>query len=135
MLKYKQMKTILVIALGGSIGALFRYSFSWFIFKHIKTYFPLSTLAVNLIGAFFVGLLWGLFEQVKIPVHLRIFLFIGILGSFTTFSAFALDNYALFKEGKHLATFSNILITNVLGLGLVFLGVFLSSWIVSKLAI
>ncbi|NQU17853.1 MAG: fluoride efflux transporter CrcB [Candidatus Saganbacteria bacterium] len=123
------MKTILAIALGGSIGALSRYGLSWFIFKHIKTYFPISTLAVNLIGAFLIGLLWGLFEQIKIPTNIRIFIYIGILGSFTTFSTFALDNYAMLKEGKILAAASNILITNILGIGLVFFGMFVSSWL------
>lgn len=129
------MKTILAIAFGGAAGALSRYSLSWFLFKHIKTFFPISTLAVNLIGAFLVGLLWGLFEHIRIPVSIRMFIFIGFLGSFTTFSAFALGNYEMLKDGKTGAAVINILITNIGTIGLVFLGMFISNWIVTKLAV
>lgn len=123
------MRTILAIALGGAAGALSRYGLSWFIFKHVKTFFPISTLVVNLIGAFLVGLLWGLFEHITIPVNIRIFIFWGFLGSFTTFSAFALGNYEMFKDGKALAAITNILITNIGTISLVFLGMFVSSWL------
>ncbi|OGC23107.1 hypothetical protein A2291_05345 [candidate division WOR-1 bacterium RIFOXYB2_FULL_42_35] len=120
------MKTIIAIAFGGALGALSRYAVSWFTFKHIKTFFPVGTLTVNLIGSFLIGLLWGLFAEIKIPSSVRIFLLIGFLGSFTTFSAFTLDNYAMFKEGKVLAAFTNIFITNFLCLALTFAGIMLA---------
>lgn len=117
------MKTFFAVAVGGAFGALSRYAVSWLTFKHIKTFFPIGTLTVNLIGSFLIGLCWGLFAHIKIPSSIRIFLLIGFLGSFTTFSSFSLDNYAMFKEGKVLAAFTNIFVTNFVGLGLALAGI------------
>jgi len=87
----------------------------------------MGTLCVNLIGAFAIGILWGLSEKISISSDFRTFAFIGILGSFTTFSSYALETNNLFSDGEIKLALAYVLITNVLGVALV-----LSGFIVSK---
>ena len=108
------MKIILVLA-GGAIGTLARYYTSGFAQKFVSNGFPIGTLMVNLIGSFVIGLLWGLFEN-QSSTQLRTFLFVGVLGGFTTFSAYSIETLNLFRDGHiRLAAF-NILLNNVLGI-------------------
>jgi len=107
---------LLVVALGGSIGAVLRFLIFSIMEKSSGQSFPWPTLTVNLLGSFLIGLLWGLFDDIFVSQGLRLFLFVGILGSFTTFSTFAFDVFSLGKDGsiKYLMTY--ILATNVLGI-------------------
>jgi CrcB protein len=114
-------KALLVLS-GGAIGSLLRYSVSGLAHKYYGAVFPYGTLAVNLIGSFLIGLLWGLFESFNISSNVRSFLFIGILGGFTTFSSYSLETLNLLRDGELKLAFANILANNILGLLLVFLG-------------
>jgi len=100
------MSKLLFIAIGGAIGAILRYALSGVAYKHLGSGFPWGTLCVNLLGAFTIGILWGLSEKTTISSDFRTFAFIGILGSFTTFSTYGLETF----------------ITNVLGIALVLTG-------------
>lgn len=120
------MIKLLLLLGGGSLGTLFRYLVSGLPYKYTDTVFPWGTLIVNVTGAFFIGLLWGVFEERGISPHIRTFLFIGFLGGFTTFSTFALETMNLFKEGAFKLAFVNILANNILCLMLVFSGFFLA---------
>jgi CrcB protein len=115
---------ILLLASGGAIGTVSRYAMSGMTHKYIEGAFPYGTLMVNLLGSLIIGLLWGTTEHISISPNVRIFLFIGILGGFTTFSTFSLETMSLLRDGAFRMAIINILITNVVGVLLVFAGYF-----------
>ena len=82
---------ILSVAFGGGLGAVLRYLIFFYFERFHKSIFPWPTLIVNLLGALLIGLLWGYFDKIYVSPGFRMFIFIGILGSFTTFSTFAFD--------------------------------------------
>ncbi len=104
---------------------MLRYGLSGAISKHYAT-FPWGTLAVNLSGSLAVGFLWGLSERLVFSSNLKPFIFVGILGGFTTFSAYGLECFNLLREGEVLPALANIFLSNSIGIGLVFLGFALS---------
>ncbi|MFB3918973.1 MAG: fluoride efflux transporter CrcB [Candidatus Velamenicoccus archaeovorus] len=120
-----------LIGLGGAIGTVLRYIISGLDYKYSYGIFPISTLVVNLAGSFAIGFLWGLFEVVAISPQVRMFIFIGVLGGFTTFSTFALENFNLFRDGEHPIALLNILVSNLCGIFLVFAGYALARMFVS----
>ncbi len=117
---------LLAVAFGGSIGAVSRFLIYHFFDRTYQSHFPLASLIVNLIGSLLIGFLWGLFDKFYISSGLRLFIFIGILGSFTTYSTFAFDVFSLSKEGEFRNMIIYILSTNVVGIGLAFFGYYLS---------
>jgi CrcB protein len=117
---------IILIGLGGAIGAILRYIVSGLDYKYSYGIIPVSTLAVNLSGSLVIGFLWGFLEQFAVSSNIRMFIFIGILGGFTTFSTFALENFNLIRDGEKNIAVLNILLSNVLGIALVFAGYFLA---------
>lgn len=127
------MYKILLLALGGAIGAVARYSVSGIVFKHMHVFgvFPFGTLVVNLIGSFIIGVLWSFWENGNISSGLGTFLFIGILGSFTTFSAFSLETINLFRLNEIKLGILNILANNIVGLLMVVVGFVLARGIIS----
>lgn len=122
---------LLAISLGGMIGALLRYGVGGATHRLTSADFPFGTLAVNLTGCLVIGLLWGLFERFNFPSTLRLFLFIGVLGSYTTFSSFGLETFNLFRDGEVRLGLYNILLTNTLGILLVFAGYFAVRWLLN----
>ncbi len=125
------MSKLLLIGLGGAIGAVVRYVFSGIDYKFSGGVFPVSTIVVNLLGSLVIGFLWGMFEMVAVSSNVRMFIFIGILGGFTTFSTFALENFNLIRDGEHSIALVNIILSNVLGIGFVFLGYGLSKLVIN----
>jgi len=116
------IQKILAVAFGGSIGAVLRFIIFLFYDKFNNQNFPWATLAVNLAGSFLIGLLWGLFDRVYVSAGMRLFLFVGILGSFTTFSTFAFDVFSLTKGGEIKNMILYMLATNIFGIALAFAG-------------
>lgn len=114
--------TIFYVMLGGALGALARYSTVQAMSKIIPDY-PLGTLTVNLAGSFFIGLLWSIFDQPGTAT--RAFLFVGILGGFTTFSAFSIETLTLFREGQFKLGIVHVLLNNIGGITLAFIGMLL----------
>jgi fluoride exporter len=117
--------SVLVLAAGGAIGALLRFSIYLIADRYLNKDLPWGTLIVNLIGSLLIGVLWSYFDKTNITPAIRIFLFVGILGSFTTFSTFAFENLSLAQEGAFRTMAVNILLNNVLGIGLCFAGYYL----------
>jgi fluoride exporter len=113
---------IVLIGLGGAIGSVSRYVVSGLDYKYSFGVFPISTLVINLARALAIGFLWGLFEVVAVSSHIRMFIFIGILGGFTTFSTFALENFNLLRDGERMIALVNMLLSNVFGVLLVYVG-------------
>ena len=101
---------ILYIAIGGALGSILRFLVSHFC-KVYFPYFPVGTLLVNILGSFFIGLFVSYLNNKEISeIIIRYFLIIGLLGSFTTFSAFSIETLNLYKqEGLSLSTFYIIL--------------------------
>jgi len=89
---------ILYIAIGGSIGSILRFLFSNFC-KIYFPFFPIGTLAVNVLGSFFIGLFVSYLNNKEVSeIIVRYFFIIGLLGSFTTFSAFSIETLELYKQ-------------------------------------
>lgn len=123
------MSRLSFIAIGGAIGALLRYMISGMTYRYLGGSFPWGTLSVNLIGAFAIGFLWGLSEITIVSSDFRSFVFIGIIGSFTTFSTYSLETFNLFRDAEIKLVLANVLITNVLGIVLVLFGFIASKYL------
>lgn len=124
------MLRLFLVAVGGAVGTACRYLLSGLDYKFSNGVFPFSTLLINLSGSFAIGLLWGFFERSALSPHIRMFVFIGILGGFTTFSTFSLENFNLIRDGEIRIALWNILVTNVAGVALVFAGFILSRYLI-----
>ncbi len=120
------MERLLLIAAGGAVGALLRYGVSGMRFSYLDGIYPWGTMTANMIGAFAIGLLWGLFESAPLSTEARSFIFVGIIASFTTFSTYGLETMNLLRDGETKLAFANIIATNVVGLLLVFVGFMLA---------
>ncbi len=116
------MSKIIWIGLGGAIGTIARYLLSGIDYRLSGGVFPVSTIIINILGSLIMGFIWGLFEAVVVSSGIRMFIFVGLLGGFTTFSTFALENFNLMRSGEHSIALVNIILSNFLGIGLVFLG-------------
>ena len=125
------MPTLIYIAIGGAAGALLRYSVSGYTYKYVNGFLPWGTLAVNLLGCFAIGFLWNVFENFAYSPNTRAFIFIGILGAFTTFSTFGLESFNLLREGEIKYAVLNILVSNIAGIALVFIGYIASKYLFS----
>ena len=103
------MLKILIVGIGGFAGAIARYAFSGTVHRLFDGRFPYGTLFVNIFGCFAVGLVmyWVNYREL-FDSNTRIFLAIGILGSFTTFSTFAYESLELLLDHRYLAAASNI---------------------------
>ena len=127
------MIKLLYILIGGAIGTYLRYAVSGYSYKLFDWLFPIGTLVVNLIGSFIIGLIWGLFESSSLSPNIRVFLFIGILGGFTTFSSYMLETLNLYRDGEVKMAIFNLLANNIFGLIMVILGFFLSKLLIGQL--
>lgn len=115
---------VLVIMLGGSLGALMRYIVSTSITEKIGGSFPYGTLTVNVLGSFVMGFLAMLLvEKMGLDPLLRLGIFVGFLGAFTTFSTFSMETMNLFEQGESLQALINMFISVVLSVLAVWLGV------------
>lgn len=115
---------LLWVGAGGFLGSVGRFVIAGF-FNRLSPAlaFPIGTLAVNILGCFLIGLLHGLAESRNmLGTDTRIFLFIGVLGGFTTYSTFGFESLALLKDGAMLKASANIIIHVFLGLAAVWLG-------------
>ena len=125
------MTKFILLAAGGAIGTLLRYSLSGLTYNFINGIFPWGTLVVNLAGSLAIGLLWGFFEIENMSPGLRNFIFAGVLGGFTTFSTFSLESFNLLRDGEIRLAISNIVVSNIVGIALVFAGFFISRYIIN----
>ncbi|MCK5494364.1 MAG: fluoride efflux transporter CrcB [Candidatus Omnitrophica bacterium] len=120
------MLRFFVVAAGGAIGALLRYIVSGIGYRLSSSVLPISTLFINVIGSLGIGFLWGIFERFAISPNVRVFIFIGILGSYTTFSTFSLETFNLLRDGEYRIAFINVIFSVILSIGAVFMGYFSS---------
>lgn len=120
------MKKPALVMMGGSLGAVSRYSIGLLTAKTWGTQFPWGTLAVNLAGCFLIGLIFALAERVRLLTpDMRLLLITGFLGALTTFSSFSLETVNAGRAGLTLQPLVNILVNNLGGFVLTFLGLWL----------
>ncbi|HIH74336.1 MAG TPA: fluoride efflux transporter CrcB [Methanosarcina sp.] len=116
------MYTILLVGIGGFIGAILRYTLGGWIQSSFIN-FPVGTLTINTIGSFFLGLVMYLSEyQGFFSGQTRIFLTIGILGAFTTLSTFGYESFRLLDDSKLTFMTINIVSTVLFSMLAVYLG-------------
>jgi fluoride exporter len=111
------------ICLGAIVGASARYFLSGFVARHISTAFPYGTLLINITGSLILGffLIYST-ERVLIDPRWRLLVAIGFCGSYTTFSSYAFESFALMEQSQWLMMGANILFSNVLCLAAVLAG-------------
>lgn len=118
------MKAIVLVGIGGLLGSVARYKLGGWVL-HLTTLerFPWSTFAVNVAGWFVAGILAALVEKYDFfTADARLFLFTGLLGGFTTFSAFGLDALYLVRRGEMLTAASYAGLSVIIGIAAVWLG-------------
>lgn len=116
------MRLILLVGAGSFLGGIGRYLLSTFVQQRSATEFPYGTLLVNLTGCFIIGCMYGVAEKTSLSIESRLFFVTGILGGFTTFSAFSAESFILIREGHYLTSLAYILISVVAGITLTTLG-------------
>lgn len=123
-------QNILIVGFGGFMGSVCRYLASGWIHRLFeKSLFPVGTAAVNIAGCFLIGLVGGLANQSQtFSPQLRLFLTMGLLGGFTTFSSFEYETLALLQDNEWLRAMINVFGQVLLGLVGVFLGYQCSKW-------
>jgi len=119
------MKLILAIGTGSFIGGILRYLISQFMLVRFPSAFPFGTFAVNIIGCFFIGLVFGLADKGSIAPAWRLFLATGLLGGFTTFSAFSNETVVLLRDGQIGYAAAYVVSSVLLGLLATFMGTIL----------
>lgn len=126
------MVNLLIISLGGALGSVLRYLMSGLVQRSFASAFPYGTLSVNLIGSLLIGFLWGLSEEMIPSAAMRLFIFVGMLGAFTTFSTFSLETLNLMRDGQIKFALMNVLVSNILGIALAFAGFSLARQFILK---
>ncbi|CAN5150942.1 fluoride efflux transporter CrcB [soil metagenome] len=119
------MKIILAIGLGSFLGGISRYLLVQYIQTKSLSAFPFGTLAVNVTGCLFIGIVLGLYQRQALPVDWVLFLAIGVLGGFTTFSAFSSEAVTMLRDGQIISSITYILGSVLLGLLATAAGLFL----------
>ncbi|WP_421868546.1 fluoride efflux transporter CrcB [Pararhizobium sp.] len=95
------MTHILLVAAGGAVGSVLRYLVGLWTLRSFGPAFPWGTLTVNITGSFLIGVLAeAIARKFGASVEMRVFLITGILGGYTTFSAFSLDAMTLLERGE-----------------------------------
>jgi CrcB protein len=122
---------LLIVGLGGAAGSILRYLTSHLV-SGKTTFFPalLGTFAVNITGCFIIGIVYGLSERFDwLTPQWRLFLATGLCGGYTTFSAFAYENVALWQHGNYATSFAYIFLSIFVCLLATFGGIAATKWI------
>jgi CrcB protein len=118
------MQHVLLVGLGGFLGAIARFKLGGLILHYSTDWrFPLGTFVVNVLGCLVIGVLAGLAERYgAFSTETRLFLFTGILGGFTTFSAFGLETVLLLRRGEVGVTLGYVALSVMCGVLALWLG-------------
>ena len=102
------MTNLLLVIIGGAIGAGGRYLLSGRLHAQLGSEFPWGTFAVNVLGSLVIGLISGLAERGNLSSGASLFLTVGVLGGFTTFSVFSYETLRLLEAGNFAASLLNV---------------------------
>lgn len=118
------MKSMLLVALGGALGSVARFKLSGWVLHHsLGALFPAGTFIVNVAGCLLIGVLAGMAARYDaFAADTRLFLFTGLLGGFTTFSAFGLETFFLLRKGEVLVAGANVVLSVLVGMLVLWLG-------------
>jgi len=117
------MAHTLIVGVGGFVGSVLRYWLTGIAHRWMGDAFPVGTLLVNVMGCLAIGSFWSLMEFGEwFKPESRLFVVTGILGGFTTFSAFGYETFALMHDRQYWAALANIAANVVVGIGAVILG-------------
>ncbi len=118
------MSTVLFIAIFGAMGCMSRYFLYGWVYQIFGKSFPYGTFAVNILGAFIIGLImeFGL-RSTLIPPPLRVGLTVGFLGGLKTFSTFSYETFRLLEDGEFLIASANVLFSVLVCLVFTWLGI------------
>ncbi|MEH7124259.1 fluoride efflux transporter CrcB [Bacillus sp. JJ1773] len=109
---------ILLICIGGFLGAICRYKLSILLNSHVQDKIPFGTLFVNLVGSFLLGVIIGMGEG----EHIHFLMGTGFMGAFTTYSTFNLEAVMLLQANKKVQAITYLMLTYLLGIVLAFFG-------------
>ncbi len=110
------MVNYLVIGLGGFLGAVSRYAVALWIGQRWGRTFPLGTFVINVSGSFLISLVMALFtEKYLVNPQWRLFLAVGFLGAYTTFSTFEFETGTLLSDGEWMLALLNVVLSVVVG--------------------
>lgn len=115
--------------MGGAIGAGCRYWVSVWVQSRAESVFPFSTLLVNAIGSLLIGVLWQVMEHHPASGGLKLFLIVGLLGGFTTFSAFSMETFNLIRSGLLKSALLYVGASNLICIGMAVAGYYLVRWL------
>ncbi|WP_134701927.1 fluoride efflux transporter CrcB [Ammoniphilus sp. YIM 78166] len=113
---------IIVVGLGGMVGAIIRYYCGKFIMERSKLHFPLGTWIINITGSFFLGSLAHLYLLEQVANWIWFFLGIGFLGAYTTFSTFGYETIQLIQKKRLKTAILYILTSTTLGIAFAWIG-------------
>lgn len=116
------MSNLLFVAIGGSIGAVFRYLISILMIQVFGSAFPFGTLVVNTLGSFLMGVIYALGQVSDVSPEMKALVAVGLLGALTTFSTFSNETLLLIQQGQWLKAFMNIALNLCLCLFMVYIG-------------
>jgi CrcB protein len=120
------MNHLILVAAGGAIGASLRHLINLAALRIMGPAFPVGTLLVNLLGCLAMGLLISVAARhIDLSAGFRLFAATGLLGGFTTFSAFALDFTTLWQRGETVTALAYVLLSVILSLGALLAGLWL----------
>jgi CrcB protein len=122
------MKLYLLVALFGAAGSVLRYSLYLITPRFFYLNFPVSTVIVNLLGSFFIGVCISLSDKSIITENIRIYIVIGLLGGFTTFSTFSMDLFNLLNKSLYVEMISYLVLSVFGGVLLFFAGYKITSF-------
>jgi len=97
--RHSMIGTLLQVGIGGAIGSILRYAMGVAVMRAAGTSFPVAVLPVNILGSFLMGVLFVVLTQRDL-MYLGPLLMTGVLGGFTTFSAFSLETFVLYERGE-----------------------------------
>lgn len=118
----EELKIIAMVGLGGAIGSIARYLVQDYVGAHD---FPWGTFAVNFVGSLLISVVFFSSFGAELPSYVKVFLFVGIFGGFTTMSSFSLDTVGLLVSERFGAAFFNILLNG----GICVLGALAGRWL------
>ncbi len=125
------MYQLFLVMLGGAIGSGLRFLTNIAAIRLVGSGFPWGTFAVNVLGSFLMGLFVELLaRRLNAPAELRLFVATGILGGFTTFSAFSLDFAVLAGRGDHVQAYVYVAASVLVSIAALFVGL----WVAKCLA-
>ncbi|MEJ2139945.1 MAG: fluoride efflux transporter CrcB [Gammaproteobacteria bacterium] len=119
---------ILLVGLGGFVGSGLRFALSNWVQRAITySQFPVGTLTVNVVGCLLIGYLGGIAEQRQaLDASMRLFLLVGVLGGFTTFSTFAYESLSLAQDSQYFKMLLNVVLQVVIGFSAAWLGLIMA---------